>query len=99
MAGDSPAEDGAMPTGTDEYLSHPWVGRMIIAAAGPAANLVGAFFVLVLTGLVGFSYPDYPSVLGPMPDTSAAVAHGLRAGDRIVAMDGRPVHTRSQILA
>src|SRR5580765_1032579 len=42
MAGDSPAEDGTMPNRPDEFLSHPWFGRLLIAAAGPAANLLTA---------------------------------------------------------
>src|SRR6266850_5327372 len=38
MAGDSPTEDGAMPGTPEEYLSHPWPGRLAIAIAGPLAN-------------------------------------------------------------
>jgi regulator of sigma E protease len=91
MAGDSPSEDGGMPSGREEYLSHPWIGRLIIAAAGPAANLVAAFIVLVITGVVGVSYPDFPNRLGATPDTSYAYGMGLREGDRIVAVSGRPV--------
>jgi regulator of sigma E protease len=91
MAGDSPDEDGSMPTGPEEFLSHPWAGRLLIAAAGPAANLVTAFLVMVLVGMVGVSYPDYPNVVGPVADTSAAHAAGLREGDRVIAVAGRPV--------
>jgi regulator of sigma E protease len=82
-----------MPAGTDEFLSHPWVGRLIIAAAGPAANLVAAFVVLVVTGTVGVSYPDFPNQLGTTADTSFAYARGLREGDRIVAVGGREVRS------
>jgi len=91
MAGDSPDETGQMPSGDEAFLSHPWYGRLIIAAAGPAANLVGAFLVLVLTGLVGVSYPDFENRLGATPDTSVAYAHGLREGDRIVAVEGKEI--------
>src|SRR5438477_8044809 len=34
MAGDSPSDDGAMGGGPDEFLSHPWFGRLLIALAG-----------------------------------------------------------------
>ena len=88
MAGDSPGEDGTMPGRRDEFLSHPWFGRLLIALAGPGANLVTAFFVMVLVGLVGVSYPDYPNRLGAVPDTSIAWAKGLRPGDRITAVQG-----------
>lgn len=105
MAGDSPDESGQMPSGNEAFLSHPWHGRMIIAAAGPAANLVGAFLVLVLTGLVGVSYPDFENRLGATPDTSVAYARGMREGDRIVAVEGKeisswiPIFTRQSLVA
>ncbi len=91
MAGDSPGEDGGMPGGPEQFLSHPWPGRMLIALSGPAANLVTAFLVMVAVGMSGVSYPDFPSRLGATPDTSAAYRAGLREGDRVVAVAGRPI--------
>jgi len=91
MAGDTPGEDGTMPERPDEFLSHPWYGRVAIAAAGPAANLVTAFLVMVGVGLIGVSYPDFPNMLGATPDSSVAAGYGLRAGDRIVAVGDTPV--------
>ena len=64
MAGDSPGEDGTMPGSREEFLSHPWTGRLLIAIAGPAANLIAAFLTLVLVGIVGVRYPDFPNRLG-----------------------------------
>jgi regulator of sigma E protease len=93
MAGDHPGQDGTMPGGRDEFLSHPWIGRLLIAVAGPAANLVAAFLTLVLVGLVGVSYYDFPNRLGATPDTSVAYSAGLREGDRVVAVNGAPVKT------
>ncbi len=97
MAGDNPGEDGAMPHQPDEFLSHPWPGRLAIAAAGPAANLLTAFLVMVLVGLLGVSYPDYPNRLGALADTSAAYRAGLRERDRIVSVAGQPVHSWVEI--
>ncbi|HEY3216238.1 MAG TPA: RIP metalloprotease RseP [Candidatus Eisenbacteria bacterium] len=91
MAGDSPAEDGSMPTGPEQFLSHPWQGRLLIAAAGPAANLVTAFLVMVSVGMVGVTYPDHPNVLGPVADSSLAHRLGLREGDRVIDVAGQPV--------
>jgi regulator of sigma E protease len=91
MAGDTPSEDGEMPASDEEFLSHPWYGRVVIAIAGPAANLITAFVVMVAVGLIGVSYPDFPNELGATADSSVAYAHGLREGDRIVAVDGKPV--------
>jgi len=91
MAGDHPAEDGTMPARPDEFLSHSWLGRLLIAAAGPAANLATATLVMIAVGMIGVSYPDFPNRLGATPDTSTAYAAGLRAGDRIVSLDGTPI--------
>jgi regulator of sigma E protease len=91
MAGDAPAEDGTMPEGSENFLSHPWYGRMWIAFAGPLANLVTAFVTLVVIAWVtGMSFADSPNVLGVTADTTAAYRAGLREGDRIVALDKRP---------
>lgn len=97
MAGDSPAEDGTMPGGPDEFLSHPWFGRLLIAVAGPMANLITAFVVMVITCMVGVKSPDYDTVSDFVPDTSAAYAAGLRTGDRIVRVDDTPVERWSAI--
>ena len=97
MAGDSPGDDGAMPGTPEEYLSHPWLGRIAIALAGPAANLLTAYLVLVTVGVVGVSYPDYPNQLGATPDTSVAWRAGARPGDRVVALSGAPVKSWLEI--
>jgi regulator of sigma E protease len=97
MAGDSPGDDGSMPGGREEFLSHPWVGRLLIAVAGPVANLLTAFVVMVSVGLVGVQYPDYASRLGATPDTSQAFRAGLREGDLVVEVGGRPVKSWIEI--
>ena len=97
MAGDSPGEDGEMPAGREQFLSHPWPGRILIAFAGPFANLITGFLVMVLVGMIGVSYPDAPNQLGATPDTSVAYRTGLREGDRVIAVAGRPVHSWVEI--
>ena len=93
MAGDSPGEGGEMPDRPDEYLSHPWYGRIIIAAAGPFANLVTAFVVLTIVLFTGVSYVDFPNQLGAVPDTSVAYQQGIREGDRITSVGGDKVNS------
>ena len=90
MAGDAPNEDGSMPSGEGEYLSHPWHGRAFIAVAGPLANLVTAFMIMSCIGMIGVTSPDFPSELGPVADTTHLYRAGLRPGDRIVAWAGTP---------
>lgn len=99
MAGDTPEEDGHMPDRRDEFLSHPWPGRVLIAVAGPLANLITAFAVMVSACLVGISSPDAPSVLGPVAPGGAAWRAGLRQGDRVVGLQGHPVRTFQQLIA
>ncbi len=99
MAGDSPGEDGSMPGGREEFLSHPWAGRLIIAVAGPLANLLTAFIVMVVVGLVGYELADSPSRLGATAATSQAFQAGLREVDRVVEVGGRPVKSWIEIFA
>lgn len=94
MAGDTPGEDGSMPVGGQEqFLTHHWLGRIVIAIAGPAANLVTAYVVMVIMCLHGITSPDFPARLGPLADTTAAYRAGLRAGDQVVQLGGRTVKT------
>jgi regulator of sigma E protease len=91
MAGDSPGEDGTMPMGPDEFLAHPWPGRIAIALAGPLANLICAWAMLVTVFMVGVTSPDFPPRVGAVPDTSASFAAGLREGDRFTSVESKPV--------
>src|SRR5262249_57972114 len=91
---DQRADAGSMPEGgPEQFLTHPWYGRVIIAVAGPAANLVTAFLVMVLTFRVGVHLPDWPNRLGELPDTTRAYAAGLREGDELKSFAGHPITT------
>jgi len=94
MAGDSPGEDGSMPEGGQkEFLSHHWFGRVIIAVAGPAANLVTAYVVMVAICMHGVTQPDFPNLVGSLDPGTAAWRAGLRPGDRITALSGHAIKT------
>ena len=94
MAGDHLEEDGSLPKGgPEQFLTHSWVGRVIIAAAGPAANLIAAFVILVLTFSIGVQVPDWSNKLGPLADTTVAYQEGVRAGDTFVRFDGHELKT------
>jgi regulator of sigma E protease len=82
------------PTGApDELMSKPRWQRAMISFAGPAVNL--AFPILLLTGLYAIKGEPYPAyldaplqVVGVPPTKTAAGPSPLRAGDKIVSMDG-----------
>ncbi len=94
MAGDAPSDDGHLPEGGQEqFLTHHWFGRILIALAGPGANLITAWVVLVLVMTTGFQQPDAVNLLGPIDASSAAATLGMREGDRIVEFDAKPVAT------
>jgi regulator of sigma E protease len=95
MAGDHPNDDGSIPTGgPEQFLTHPWFGRMLVAVAGPAANLVFAFLTFfVLYAIVGVGAPDYPNVLGPLEAGSPPAVAGLAEGDVILGFAGRKIGT------
>jgi len=80
-------------TGADAYWRAPTWKRVAAIAAGPAINIVVAFvlffgvFATTHTQLVGTTNVDRVSASSP------AKAAGLRAGDRIVAINGKRTPT------
>lgn len=100
MAGDSLEEDGSIPKGgPEQFLTHPWFGRLIIAIAGPFANLVTAWLVAFVTlAAVGVSQPDFPNLIGAVEDDSPAAVAGVRAGDRFTSVDATPVATWHELV-
>jgi regulator of sigma E protease len=94
MAGEVPGEDAAPEDEARSYLAQaPWK-RMLIVAAGPAFNLL---FPLLIFFVVIVSYPQ-PStaVLRVVPGMPADVA-GIRVGDVVTEVDGRPVRSLEEM--
>jgi regulator of sigma E protease len=89
MAGENPLESH---TGApDEFTSHPRWQRFVIALAGPAMNILLAVGVLTGVNMVHYEHPkflDEPAVVGEVEPNSAADKAGIKAGDRIVRIDG-----------
>lgn len=63
--------------------------RIAVVAAGPVANLL--LCMLLLWAMFVIGKQDYSPTLGRA--SGMAQEAGLRAGDRIIAVDGRPVST------
>ena len=88
MAGEQPGDEAAADPRS--FQAKPRWQRLIIAAAGPAMNIVLA--IALLTGLYMVRYPQLansnsPAVIGYVHKGSAAEKAGLRAGDTIVQID------------
>jgi regulator of sigma E protease len=90
LAGFSP-ESPSRKGEPDEFLSQVWWKKAAIAVAGPAMNLVLAFFILFGVYNIGARFEDWPAVAGRMPADSYAQKIGLQPGDRMTALDGREV--------
>lgn len=64
--------------------------RFIIVAAGPAINFLFAILVYVAL-FASYGQPQTPPVIAMVQEGSAAEAAGLRAGDRVLAIEGRSI--------
>jgi regulator of sigma E protease len=72
------------------YHFKPVWQRAIVAAAGPFANFVLALAIFITAvGILGDG--GLPPVVGAVSSDSPAEAAGIEKGDRVVAIDGKPV--------
>jgi regulator of sigma E protease len=98
MAGENPEDNR---TGApDEFLSKSKWQRFQVLVAGPIMNLVLAVVVMAVVFYQGAPVPLYeqqPPVIGTFVDGSAGAKAGLKAGDRIVSVNGEPVDTWEQL--
>lgn len=69
----------------------PW-SRLAIVLAGPIANFILAFVILLISAVAFGVSSDHPQAVIQMVQPGSPAAHaGLRVNDRIVAIDGRAV--------
>jgi len=89
---ENPLEGGGGPVydSTKAFALKPLWARFLIVFAGPAMNLVlaAAIFAVVLATL---GRAVWPAAVGKVADGGPAAIAGLRTGDTIVAVNGRPV--------
>src|SRR6266446_4017357 len=89
MSGENPMDER---TGDPaEFISHSRWHRFLIAIAGPSMNILLAIFLLTTVYMVHYEYPvfrDQPAVIRGVKHDSPAAQAGLKAGDRIVKVDG-----------
>lgn len=96
LAGQEPGEED-IPNG---FNSKPWWQRYLVYLAGPVMSFVLAYLVFCVFGMtIGLPVPKglRNRVDLVMPDTEADRA-GLRTGDVVVSIDGKPIENGVQML-
>ena len=85
-------------TASDAYWRAATWKRIAVIAAGPAANVLLAFVILFVVFAVSGAPSNRPTAtVADVASGTPAAASGLQIGDRIVAVDGRPTRTFSQV--
>jgi regulator of sigma E protease len=72
------------------FQSQPLSSRALVVAAGPAFNIASALIIYILTFWLIGTYGTAAIVDEVLPDSAAARA-GLKAGDRVTEIGGKPV--------
>ena len=90
-----PREGSEYPNIPFDRLSPWW--RIIIAAAGPAANFVLAVAVYWAISVAGVT--AYIPIVGTVEEDTPAHVAGLRGGEELVSIDGRPTPTWPEVNA
>lgn len=90
-------EGGGM---TDENLREriPAWKEILVALAGPAMNVVLAVVIAVLLSIApGARFGELPAKIGFVPEGGPADAAGIKAGDTVLSVAGRPVYTWTEM--
>lgn len=89
LLGDDPKEE-ISPEEQDRSFLTQRVGKKIaIVMAGPLFNLLLALFIFVGVFMAGV--PSLTSEVGEIQPSSAAGAAGMKPGDKIVEIEGKPI--------
>ena len=97
MAGENPED--TRTGAADEFLSKTKWQRFQVLVMGPVMNILLAIIVMAVVLYQGAQLPAFeqqPVVIGSFAPNSVAERAGLRPGDRIVNIDGKPAETWEQ---
>ncbi len=67
------------------------LSKILVAVAGPAMNVIFAFALATVVYFVGLPVPVNPPIIGYVDPKSPEGRLGIHDGDKIVAIDGKPV--------
>ncbi len=65
--------------------------KILVAFAGPAMNVVFAFFIAVLLYVIGLPVLVNPPIVGMVENGSEEATLGIRGGDRVISVNGKAV--------
>jgi regulator of sigma E protease len=84
-------------TGADAYWRQPTWKRVLAIAAGPCMNVLVAFVLFFAVFATGAPSQSPSTEVAQVQSGTPAAAAGLRAGDRILAVNGRRTRTFEQV--
>ncbi len=82
---------------TKSFIAKSNWEKMLIAFAGPFANYLYAFIVIVLMGCF-YGMPSYAPIIGEVLKGSPAEKAGFLAGDKIISIDGKNIEKYREVL-
>lgn len=96
MVGEDSADDGTLGPGNFQRKSI--AARAGIIVAGPIFNLILAVVVFTALGLTAGVASNVTNVVDSIQPGSPADTAGLRAGDRILALDGKTMRSGTELV-
>ena len=90
---DKDAEKGESDAAAEKNPATP-INRILVAFAGPFGNIVLAVFLAILLSLVsGAHFGETPAEIGSVLEQGPADKGGMKAGDKVVSINGHTVKT------
>jgi regulator of sigma E protease len=93
----STAIEGGNETGQTPVPPAPALSKILVAVAGPSMNVIFAFAIATIIYFIGLPVQVNPPYIGYVDPQSVEGKMGIREGDRIVAVDGKPVKSWEEV--
>ena len=88
----SPVFAHPAPSADDNFQGKTTWQRLSIVVAGPVANFILAFVILLVAAVTfGVASQNFSTVIGPLQEGSPGAKAGLAIGDTIVSVNGAPM--------
>jgi regulator of sigma E protease len=92
MLGDDPEDEVPESEAASAFSQQPLAKRFAIVLAGPMMNLITACVAFTIVfAIFGAGTPTDAAKIGGVMDGMAAQKAGLRRGDTVVSIDGKPI--------